>query len=331
MPILPIIDNFGRVHNSLRIGVTDRCNIRCFYCMPETVQFLPRADLLSFEEIQRLVVILAKNGIDRIRITGGEPLVRSELWRLVEMIKSAEGIKEIALTTNGLLLAEQAERLKSAGMDRLNVSLDTIDPIVFEQVTRRKGLDKVLAGIEAAQEVGFNNIRINAVSISGITEAEIVPLAQFARQQNLELRFIEFMPLDGDQTWETGQVLSGESVKSIIESNIGALVPVTRSNPSQPAVDYEYQDHNARVGFINSVSQPFCGDCNRIRVTAEGKFRNCLFSSTEWDVRDLLRSGATDAEVEDAIRQCVRAKKAGHGTDDGKFLRPEKAMYQIGG
>ena len=173
MPLLPIIDNFGRVHNSLRIGVTDRCNIRCFYCMPETVQFLPRADLLSFEEIQRLVVILAKNGVDRIRITGGEPLVRSELWRLIGMIKSVEGIKEIALTTNGLLLAEQAERLKSAGLDRLNVSLDTIDPIVFEQVTRRKGLDKVLAGIEAAQEVGFNNIRINAVSISGITEAEI--------------------------------------------------------------------------------------------------------------------------------------------------------------
>jgi len=200
MSFLPITDNFGRVHNSLRIGVTDRCNIRCFYCMPESVQFLPRADLLSFEEIERLVVILARNGVDRIRITGGEPLVRSELWRLIEMIKSVDGIKEIALTTNGLLLDQQAQQLKSAGLDRLNVSLDTIDPEVFEQVTRRKGLEKVLAGIEAAQAVGLNNIRINAVSISGITETEIVPLAQFARRQDLELRFIEFMPLDGDQS-----------------------------------------------------------------------------------------------------------------------------------
>lgn len=331
MSALPIIDNFGRVHNSLRIGVTDRCNIRCFYCMPESVQFLPRADLLSFEEIERLVVILARVGVDRIRITGGEPLVRSELWRLVEMIKAVDGIREIALTTNGLLLAQQAEQLKSAGLDRLNVSLDTIDPQVFEQVTRRKGLEKVLAGIEAAQASGFSNIRINAVSISGVTESEIVPLAEFARRTNLELRFIEFMPLDGDQAWETGQVLSGEDVKKLIESNVGELIPVERNNPSQPAVDYAYHDHDSRVGFINSVTQPFCGDCNRMRVTAEGKFRNCLFSSAEWDVRSLLRSEASNVEIEDAVRQCVAAKKAGHGTDDGKFLRPEKAMYQIGG
>ena len=331
MSSLPIIDRFGRVHNSLRIGVTDRCNIRCFYCMPESVQFLPRADLLSFEEIERLVIILAQNGVDRIRITGGEPLVRSELWRLIEMLKAVPGINEIALTTNGLLLAQQAQQLKSAGLDRLNVSLDSIDPKVFEQITRRKGLDKVLEGIEAAQATGLNNIRINAVSISGITESEIVPLAEFARQKNLELRFIEFMPLDGDQAWETGQVLSGAAVKSLIESNIGAMVPVERDNPSQPAVDFTYQDHDARVGFINSVTEPFCSDCNRMRVTAEGKFRNCLFSSSEWDIRNLLRSGASDAEIESAIRECIGAKKAGHGTDDGKFLRPEKAMYQIGG
>lgn len=331
MSFLPIIDNYGRVHNSLRIGVTDRCNIRCFYCMPETVQFLPRADLLSFEEIERLVVILAQQGVDRIRITGGEPLVRSELWRLIKMIKAINGIREVALTTNGLLLAQQVEHLKSAGLDRLNVSLDTIDPEVFEQVTRRKGLEKVLAGIDAAQAIGLSNIRINAVSITGITESEIGPLAQFARRKKLELRFIEFMPLDGDQAWETGQVLSGAAVKSLIEANVGTLVPVERNNPSQPAVDFAYQDHDARVGFINSVTQPFCGDCNRMRVTAEGKFRNCLFSSAEWDVRALLRSDASDTEIEASIRQCIGAKKAGHGTDDGKFLRPEKAMYQIGG
>ncbi len=299
--------------------------------MPETVQFLPRADLLSFEEIERLVVILAQQGVDRIRITGGEPLVRSELWRLIKMIKAINGIREVALTTNGLLLAQQVEHLKSAGLDRLNVSLDTIDPEVFEQVTRRKGLEKVLAGIDAAQAIGLSNIRINAVSITGITESEIGPLAQFARRKKLELRFIEFMPLDGDQAWETGQVLSGAAVKSLIEANVGTLVPVERNNPSQPAVDFAYQDHDARVGFINSVTQPFCGDCNRMRVTAEGKFRNCLFSSAEWDVRALLRSDASDTEIEASIRQCIGAKKAGHGTDDGKFLRPEKAMYQIGG
>ena len=300
--------------------------------MPETVQFLPRADLLSFEEIERLVVILAQQGVDRIRITGGEPLVRSELWRLIKMIKAINGIREVALTTNGLLLAQQVEHLKSAGLDRLNVSLDTIDPEVFEQVTRRKGLEKVLAGIDAAQAIGLSNIRINAVSITGITESEIGPLAQFARRMKLELRFIEFMPLDGDQAWETGQVLSGAAVKSLIEANVGTLVPVERNNPSQPAVDFAYQDHDdARVGFINSVTQPFCGDCNRMRVTAEGKFRNCLFSSAEWDVRALLRSDASDTEIEASIRQCIGAKKAGHGTDDGKFLRPEKAMYQIGG
>lgn len=299
--------------------------------MPETVQFLPRADLLSFEEIERLVKVVARNGVDRIRITGGEPLVRSELWRLVKMIKSVDGIGEVALTTNGLLLADQIGQLKGAGLDRLNISLDTIDPKVFEQVTRRKGLDKVLQGIEAAQAAGMNNIRINAVSISGITESEVVPLAEFARSKNLELRFIEFMPLDGDEAWENGQVLSGEAVKSIIESNVGPLAPVERNNPSQPAIDYQYPDQHTRVGFINSVTQPFCGDCNRMRVTAEGKFRNCLFSSVEWDLRSLLRSGANDEDVEAAIRDCVTAKKAGHGTDDGKFLRPEKAMYQIGG
>lgn len=331
MSFLPIIDNYGRVHNSLRIGVTDRCNIRCFYCMPEKVQFLPRAELLSFEEIKRLTVILARHGVDRIRITGGEPLVRSELWRLIEMIKSIDGIREVALTTNGLLLAQQVERLRSAGLDRLNVSLDTIDPAVFQRVTRRTGLEKVLAGIDAAQAIGMSNIRINAVSISGITESEIVPLAEFARRKNLELRFIEFMPLDGDQAWENGQVLSGAAVKSLIEANVGKLVRVERHNPGQPAVDYAYQDHDARVGFINSVTEPFCGDCNRMRVTAEGKFRNCLFSSAEWDIRSLLRSGASDEQIEGAIRQCIGAKKVGHGTDDGKFLRPEKAMYQIGG
>jgi cyclic pyranopterin phosphate synthase len=179
--------------------------------------------------------------------------------------------------------------------------------------------------------VGFERIRINAVSIAGITESEIVPLARFAREKDLELRFIEFMPLDADEGWETKQVLSGAGVRQIIESQVGPLVPAERKNLSQPAVDFRYGDGPGVVGFINSVTEPFCGSCDRMRVTAEGKFRNCLFSSVEWDVGQLLRSGASDGEIEHTIRNCIAAKKAGHGTDDGSFLRPEKAMYQIGG
>ena len=299
--------------------------------MPEVVKFLPRKELLSFEEIDRAVGIVAALGVDRIRITGGEPLVRSEIWKLIELIRRRKEIKDIALTTNGILLSDQATQLRDAGLDRLNVSLDTIDPSVFERITRRKGLDKVLGGIEAAQKAGFQNIRINAVAISGISETEIVPLAQFAREKGLELRFIEFMPLDGDQSWETQQVLSGDDVRKIIADNVCTVAPAQRENPSQPAVDFDYSDGRGRVGFINSVTDAFCSSCNRMRITAEGKLRNCLFSSSEWDIASLLRNNADDSEIEAAIRTCVSAKKAGHGTDDGRFLRPEKAMYQIGG
>ncbi len=331
MKHLPIVDSFGRVHTSLRVSVTDRCNIRCFYCMPETVKFMPQRDVLTFEEIERLVRVLAAVGVDRIRITGGEPLVRAELWKLISMIKRISGIKEVALTTNGLLLAEQATQLKSAGLDRLNVSLDTVNPDVFERISRRKGLDRVLQGITAAQEAGFSQIRINAVAITGISESEIVPLARFARDRNLLLRFIEFMPLDADEAWESAQVLTGERIRQIVDSQVAPIVVANRTDVSQPAVDYEYVDGQGRVGFINSVTEPFCGTCNRMRVTAEGKFRNCLFSSVEWDVRKLLRSEATDGEIEATIRDCIVAKKLGHGSEDGRFLRPDKAMYQIGG
>ena len=328
---LPIVDTFGRRHNGLRISVTDRCNIRCFYCMPEVVRFLPRKEVLTFEEIQRVATVCASLGVDKLRLTGGEPLVRSELWRLVERLVAIDGIQEVALTTNGLLLAEQAKNLKSAGLSRLNVSLDSIDPEVFEKVTRRKGLDKVLAGIQAAQEAGFEKIRINAVSIKGLTESEIVPLAEFASDHGLELRFIEFMPLDGDDAWDTQQVLTGEEVKRILESGIGKLELAQRVEAEQPAVDYRFVDRPGVIGLINSVSQPFCSSCNRMRMTAEGKFRNCLFSTVEWDLRDLLRNGATDRQLEETIRECVMAKKAGHGSDSIEFVRPDKAMYQIGG
>lgn len=328
---LPIIDSFGRVHTNLRVGVTDRCNIRCFYCMPEVVKFLPQKDVLTFEEIERLVRILASQGINRIRITGGEPLVRAEIWKLVEMIRGIDGIQEIAMTTNGLLLASQAQQLKDAGLDRINISLDTVNPVVFEKITRRQGLEKVLEGIATAQEVGFDRIRINAVSIAGISETEVIPLARFARDHNLELRFIEFMPLDGDEGWQSQQVITGADVRAIIERELGSLTASGRINPSQPAADFRYVDGRGSVGFINSVSEPFCKACDRMRITAEGKLRNCLFSSVEWDLRSSLRSGADDQQILNLVRDCVDAKKRGHGTDNGEFVRPEKSMYQIGG
>ena len=328
----PLVDSFGRVHSNLRISVTDRCNIRCFYCMPESnVQFLPRTELLTFEELTRFVSVVASCGVNKLRLTGGEPLVRSNLSELVGQLAKIDGIQDIALTTNGLLLADYAQPLFDAGLHRLNVSLDGLSEATFQKISRRSGLDKVLAGIDKAIEMGFQKIRLNAVSIAGITEPEIIPLARFARAKKLELRFIEFMPLDADKSWASDQVLSGEKIKAMIESEIGSLVPAERLDKSLPSMDFDFADGNGRIGFINPISQPFCSDCNRIRITAEGKFRNCLFSTSEWDLRKILREGGTDADIEAAVRDSIGQKKATHGIDSDAFVRPEKAMFQIGG
>ena len=297
----------------------------------ENIQFVEHKEILRFEEIDKVVRALVPLGIQRLRITGGEPLVRRELWTLIEMLGKIDGIRDLALTTNGILLEDQAQKLFDAGLHRLNVSLDTVDATMFERIARRKGLERVLAGIAKAQQIGFQKIRINAVSIAGLTETEIVPLAKFCREQNLELRFIEFMPLDAEQGWENQQVLTGTKVRSIITSEVGSLVPARRTDPAQPAVDYQYIDGKGSVGFINPVSQPFCRACDRLRLTSEGKFRNCLFSETEWDVKTLLRGGGTDREIQQLVRQCIAAKKQGHGIDSDTFQRPSKSMYQIGG
>ena len=329
---LPILDTFDRVHNNLRISVTDRCNIRCFYCMPEFVEFLPQKDILSFEEITRFVRIVAQAGVKRIRLTGGEPLVRKQLSELIRMLRSIDGIEDIALTTNGILLAKQAQELREAGLDRLNVSLDTINADKFEKITRRKGLDAVLEGIAAAQAVGFDDIRINAVALAEITETEAIPLAHYCRDHRLELRFIEFMPLDADENWSKPQVLAGVRLRQLIQENIGAIRPVPPKYRGQPATDFEYIDGQGRLGFIDPVSAPFCSSCNRMRITAEGKLRNCLFSVKEWDMRSLLRDTETeDSTILEAVRECIHAKKAGHGIDSTDFQRPQKAMFQIGG
>jgi GTP 3',8-cyclase len=327
-----LLDSFGRLHNSLRISVTDRCNIRCFYCMPEeNVQFRPREELLTFEEMARFVKVSATLGVNKLRLTGGEPLLRHDLPELVRLLVQIPGIHEVALTTNGILLNEQAADLHAAGLHRLNISLDALSESTFQRIARRKGLQRVLDGIFAAQQAGFRRIRLNAVSIRGITEAEIVPLAEFARKHELELRFIEFMPLDAQHTWDHDQVLSGDEVRAIIDREVGTLEALPVEDASQPATDFQYADGHCRVGFINPVTQPFCGACNRLRLTAEGQVRNCLFSIAEWDARALLRGNGTDSELATLIQDSVAAKKRGHGIDTPEFIRPERAMYQIGG
>jgi cyclic pyranopterin phosphate synthase len=329
----PLTDTLGRTHTSLRISVTDRCNIRCFYCMPnENVRFRPRDEILTFEEIERFVRVVAQMGVHRLRLTGGEPLVRTDLPRLVKKLADIPGITDLALTTNGILLTPNlAAELRSAGLTRLNISLDTLREEVFQKISRREGLDRVLAGIAAAQEAGFERIRLNAVAIQGLTEDEIIPLARYARDRGLELRFIEYMPLDAEQHWQSSDVLDGAAIRRTLELEFGSLVPVGRSHPSQPASDFEFTNGGGRIGLINPVSQPFCSACDRLRLTAEGQVRNCLFSTAEWDARALLRSSASDDDLAALIRACVFAKAPAHGINTADFVRPERAMYQIGG
>jgi GTP 3',8-cyclase len=330
-----LVDAFGRVHTDLRISVTDRCNLRCTYCMPLEAVFKPRTELLSYEEITRAVRVAAGLGIRSLRLTGGEPLVRADIHKLVRQLAAVPGIDDIALTTNGLLLAEQAEALRRAGLQRLNVSLDSLRDEMFEAIARRRGLDRVLAGLVAAKEVGFRRIRINAVSIRGLTEEEIVPLALFCRRQGFHLRFIEFMPLDAEAGWSNRQVLSGREVRGILEREVGPLVEATRHDDGQPAIDYDWVDGRGSVGFIDPVTQPFCDRCDRLRLTADGQLRNCLFSTEEWDARGILRNGADPDEVEarlaELLRACVAAKRPAHGIGTPAFARPQRAMYQIGG
>ena len=294
-----LVDGFGRVHTDLRISVTDRCNLRCTYCMPAEVLFLPREELLSYEEITRVAGVAAELGVRTIRLTGGEPLVRRNVADLVAMLVALPGIEEVSLTTNGLLLVEQAAALRAAGLRRLNVSLDALTEAAFERITRRRGLDQVLAA--------------------------------FCREAGLHLRFIEFMPLDADGAWTAECVLSGAEVRMILAREVGPLEPVPVVDPGQPAVDWRWADGAGLVGFIDPVTSPFCDRCDRLRLTADGRFRNCLFSTTEWDVRGVLRGGGSDSEIVELLRGCVAAKRAAHGIGSPAFERPARAMYQIGG
>ncbi len=326
----PLIDTYGRIHNNLRISVTDRCNLRCTYCMAEDVVFLDRKELLTFEEITRFVQIGASQGIDKIRLTGGEPLLRKDLHVLVKMLCEVPGIKDVGLTTNGIALADHAQRLYDAGLRRINVSLDTLNPERFQQITRREGLDKVIAGILEAKRAGFDPVKVNAVSMRGITENEVVPMAQFAREHGLEMRFIEYMPIGADQ-WERDKVYFAHEILDQLEQHVAPLIPAKDYDPRGPAMDFEYTDGGGRVGIIASISRPFCLRCNRLRLTAEGKLRNCLFAIDEFDVKPLLRGNASDEEIAAVLRRNVHEKWEGHEINTARFIKPLRTMHAIGG
>ena len=331
MPTAPLVDRYGRLHDNLRVSVTDRCNIRCFYCMPEhDVEFVPRAEILDFEEIERFVRVAVGLGVRKLRITGGEPLVRRGLPELIRRLAAIPGIRDLALTTNGVLLPGLAEPLYEAGLRRINVHIDTLDRERFIRITRRDEIDKVLAGLDLCKRLGYR-IKLNAVAVKNLVEPDIVPLARYARENGFEVRYIEFMPLDAQNLWDRGKVLLADEIIETLSREIAPLTPVPDPDPRAPASEYAFADGIGRVGFIASVSRPFCLNCNRIRLTADGKLRYCLFAIQEDDVKSLMRAGASDEEIAALIRRNLADKWEGHEINSAKFVPPPRPMYSIGG
>ena len=326
-----LIDGMGRTIVNLRISVTDRCNFRCTYCMPaDNVEFMDRTNLLSFEEIHRVVTVASGLGINRIRLTGGEPLMRKDLPTLIKMINEVEGINDVAMTTNAFFLKDQAQSLKDAGLKRLNVSLDALDPEQFRDVNRRDCLQAVLDGLDTARKVGFKSIKINAVAVRNFSESEVMGLIEYGRSDGFEVRFIEFMPLDSDKVWERDKVLFGHEIIELIKEKY-ELVPVDNSLEIGPASEYTFADGKGKIGIITAVSNPFCDHCNRIRMTADGKLRTCLFSADETNLKEMIRSGKSDEDIAETIRQAVLIKEPGHKINLDDFERPDRAMHAIGG
>jgi len=325
----PLVDGFGRVHRDLRISVTDRCNFRCTYCMPEEgMQWLPRDQVLSFEELERIArVAVERFGFESIRLTGGEPTVRAHLPVLVAKLVDL-GV-EVAMTTNGATLAGSAQAYADAGLSRVNISIDTLRRDRFVELTRRDRLDDVLAGIAAAVDAGLHPVKLNVVCMRGVNDDEVVDLATFGREAGVEVRFIEWMPLDEDHTWTPGAVVPGEEIIAAIAA-VHPLHPL-RSRGSEPAEVWAYDDGRGTVGAIASVSAPFCGSCDRVRLTAEGSLRSCLFSHDETDLRAVLRGGGTDDDLAAAFSASVAGKWAGHQIGAVTFVQPPRSMSRIGG
>jgi len=296
----------------------------------DNVEFMDRSNLLSFEEIQRVAQIVSRMGINRLRLTGGEPLMRKNLPVLIKMLNEVDGIDDIAMTTNAYFLKDQAQSLKDAGLKRLNVSLDALDPEKFRDVNRRDCLQSVLDGLDTARKVGFKSIKINAVAVRNFSETEIMSLIEMGRSDGFEIRFIEFMPLDSDKVWERDKVLFGHEIVNMIKDNY-ELVPIDNSLEIGPASEYNFADGKGKIGIITAVSNPFCDHCNRIRMTADGKLRTCLFSTEETNLKELIRSGATDQTIIETLKQAVLVKEPGHKINLDDFERPTRAMHAIGG
>lgn len=346
-----LVDSHGRILRDLRVSVTDRCNFRCLYCLPETEaaqnfyrghwahlpnpapilqQWVPKTSLLSFEEIVRVVRLAVSLGLEKIRLTGGEPLLRHNVEDLVARIAQVPGLADLAMTTNGFLFAPKAPALRDAGLRRVSFSLDSLDRDNFRKITGRDGLGEVLQSIKLAQELGFHPVKVNAVIIREINDHEIESLAEFARTHDLSLRFIEFMPLDSARAWQKEMVVSGKEVLARLQARF-ALHPVASDNPSATAKRWKFPDGLGEIGIIAPVSEPFCGHCNRIRLTADGKIRTCLFSVTEHDLRPHLRGGAADAEIVEWLRAVVWQKEARHHIGEPDFVSPPRSMSCIGG
>jgi GTP 3',8-cyclase len=347
-------DSFGRIMRDLRVSLTDRCNFRCLYCLPETEEaanfyrakfdplrtprprplplpdWKPKSEILTFEEIERLVRLAAALGIEKIRLTGGEPLLRSAIEQLVQRIAAIPGIKDLAMTTNGFLFPKKARALQAAGLRRVSFSLDSLDRDNFRKMTGRDGLETVFDSIGIAQELGMTPVKVNAVIIRGINDHELESLAHFARERNVSFRFIEFMPLDSGRTWLKDLVVPGREILKRLQARF-ELVPIHTANKSETARRWAFSDGPGEIGIIAPVTEPFCGHCNRIRLTADGKIRTCLFSLHEHDLKLLLRRGASDDEVQATLRSIVLQKEDRHHIGEPEFVQPERSMSCIGG
>lgn len=346
-----LVDSHGRTLRDLRVSVTDRCNFRCLYCLPETEaahqfyrgrwanlpdakpiarQWAPKHHLLSFEEIERVVRLFVRLGIRKVRLTGGEPLLRQEIEKLVASLARLEGLEDLALTTNGFLFPQKAAALRQAGLHRVSFSLDSLDPANFLKITGRDSLREVLAAIRTALDLGFRPVKVNAVIIRGLNDHEIEALAAFGHEQDLSFRFIEFMPLDSGRTWLRDLVVPGHEILARLRERF-ALRPVAQDQPSETARRWAFPDGRGEIGIIAPVSEPFCGHCNRIRLTADGKIRTCLFSVHEHNLRDRLRQGAGEDDLAAFLHEVVAGKEARHHIGEPGFLQPERSMSCIGG
>lgn len=350
-------DSHGRVMRDLRVSITDRCNFRCLYCLPETEEaanfyrsrfdasknprpvaftpihreWKPKSEILTFEEIVRVVRIAVGLGIEKVRVTGGEPLLRQGVEDLVGSLSSIPGVRDLAMTTNGAMFEQKAEALRGAGLHRISFSMDSLDPANFKKMTGRDGLASVLAGIRRARDLGFAPIKVNAVIIRGINDHEILDLARFARDESLSLRFIEFMPLDSSHAWQKDLVVSGREILARLRDEFDLIAADQSSNPAETARRWTFADGRGEIGIIAPVSEPFCGHCNRLRLTADGKLRTCLFSLGEHDLKPLLRGGASDGDLADLLCGLVRNKEAGHRIGQADFIQPARTMSCIGG